>query len=149
MVKKQLKNPQVTQLQQQVEELTNNWKRAVADYQNLEKRASRQIEAAAKFGHSDLIRKLLKVYQDLLLASGHHPTEDWIRLIAEDFRGILSDEGVEEIAALGQRFNPETMECVAQVTGPETQVTKVVMRGFTLGGRVLQPVKVEVGQGDK
>lgn len=149
MAKKQLKDQQVIQLQKQVEELTNNWKRAVADYQNLEKRIGRQIAETVKFGHSGLMLKLLKVYQDLLLAAEHHPTEDWIRLIARDFRGILKDEGVEEIAALGQRFNPEAMECVAQVTGPATQVTKVVMRGFTLGGRVLQPAKVEVGQEGK
>jgi molecular chaperone GrpE len=136
----------VQKFQQQVEELENNWKRALADYKNLESRVERQRVDAVLFATSSLITRLLKILDDLDRARTHHHDE-WIRLMRDEFFGILSVEGVTEIPARGLPFDPATMECVAQVTGEKDRVIKVLVKGYTLHGQILRHAKVEVGSG--
>lgn len=147
MSKKQTKDQEHIKLQQQVEELTNNWKRAVADYRNLEYRAQRQQSEAVLFGSRSLAAKLLKVVDDLSLAAEHHPEEQWVQLIKEDLRGILQSEDVIEIDAMGKEFDPMTMECVRLVDGEQHRVVNVIQRGYKIQDQVLRPAKVEVGTG--
>lgn len=131
-------------LHQQVTDLEAKWKRAVADYRNLERRVNDQQRVVVKWANAMLIEKLLVIMDDLGRAN-KQLQDKGLELVIERFRDVLKSEGVEPIEALGRDFDPELMECLETVAGVKNQVVKVVLTGYTLNGKVLRPAKVAVG----
>ena len=134
------------QLQERINELDGNWKRALADYKNLEFRTEKAVREALTFGTKGLIIKLLKVLDELDMAVEHHPDQTWAKMTRDEMKTILADEGVAEIDALGKQFNPNEMECVGKTEGAENTVVKIVQTGYKIYDQVLRPARVEVGE---
>ena len=123
--------------------------RALADYDNLEKRVAagrREWAGLAKIGIFD---KLLPILDDLERAETFLKNEG-LRLAMDQFRSLLTSESVVEVDARpGTKFDPEKMDCVALVPGKKNHVGLLVQKGYSLGERVIRPAKVEVGAGTK
>lgn len=135
------------QLKKEVDDLTNRWKRALADYQNLEKRYEKEKTDFVQFANANLILRLLGVLEHLERAA-QHLKNDGLNLVINEFKKVLTNEGLEEIKCAGEEFSPEIMEAVAVVKDGEAQkVAEVVNRGYLLKGKVLLPAKVKVYQG--
>lgn len=128
----------------QLEEAVNNWKRAVADYQNLEKRTAEERKAWIKLANKELILRLLPVLDTLILAEKHIDDEG-LKLSVKQFLDVLRGEGVEKIEVLGQSFDPGTMECVGIVAGDEGKVLEEIRIGFIIDNKVLRVAQVKVG----
>ncbi|MEK7622878.1 MAG: nucleotide exchange factor GrpE [Patescibacteria group bacterium] len=128
-------------------ELENNLKRALADYQNLKKRSEEERAILAKFSASVVLAKLLPVLDDLKRAQAHLQ-DPGLDLAVKQFLTVLVEEGVKEINLLNQPFNPQFAECTEMVPGPKNQVMEVINQGYTLYDRILRPAKVKVGKGD-
>lgn len=143
-----LKVDQVKKLEKQIEEAENKWKRALADYQNLEKRIEKEKGRLLKFLNASLIDKLLSVLDDLERAETHLKDKG-LTMAVNQFREVLKTEGVEEIKARGENFNPQTMDCSEMVKGSENTVVTVTLKGYRLNGQVLRPAQVKVGKGGK
>src|SRR3989344_1493931 len=133
---------------QKIAELEEKWKRAIADYKNLERRGKEQQQAFVKFANAVLIEKLLDAVDDLDRASGHLK-DAGLNLVVRRFKDILKSEGVEEIETKMREFDPNLMECIEKVSGEKNKVVKVDATGYTLNGKILRPAKVLVGKGDK
>ena len=129
---------------QKIEELTNQLKRALADYQNLEKRTDEQKREWILASNRSLITKLLPVLDDLLLAQKHIQDEG-LNLSIQKFINILKDEGVDMIDTKNGEFDPEKMECISVVAGEENKVLEEVRIGFIMNNRVIRPAQVIVG----
>jgi len=135
--------------QKQIEDLTNRWKRALADYQNLEKRYEKDKTDFVQFANANLILKLLIILSHLEKAE-EHLKDDGLDLIVGEFKRVLTGEGLEEIKCLGEEFNPEFMEAVEAVRdGKKNKVAEVLNKGYLLKGKVLLPAKVKVYQGSE
>ncbi|MEI7925216.1 MAG: nucleotide exchange factor GrpE [Chloroflexota bacterium] len=130
--------------------------RAVADYQNLQRRAQ---EERAEFGRYQLtasILNFLPVLDDLERAveTPHEDIKDhaWVagvELVMSKFRSVLESAGVTEILALGAAFDPAKHEAVGSAPGPDGTVVCVLRRGYTLNDRVMRAAMVLVGDGDR
>lgn len=131
-------------LNQQLKDLENKWKRALADYQNLEKRIASEKSQFVKIANATLIEKLLVILDDLERASSHIK-DSGLNMILGEFRSIIAAEGIEEIKAMGEDFNPQTMDCADLVEGPNNKVIKIIQKGYYYSGTVLRPAKVQVG----
>lgn len=127
-------------------DLEEKWKRALADYRNLEKRIEKEKEEFVKFANAGLIDKLLSVLDSLEKAS-EHLKDKGLSLALDQFKAVLQSEGVKEIEAQGKKFNPELMDAVEMVKGPKDKVMEVVLKGYLLNNKVLRPAKVKVGRG--
>ncbi len=138
-------NDQINKLEDRVQELENSWKRAVADYRNLERRVKKERADFAKYANEVILLKVLPLLDDLerAVASG---VDGGVTNIVKKFRKVLQSEGVTEIDALGKDFNPIKMEGVEeeQEPGGDEKVTEVVEKGYMLGDKVLRPAKVKV-----
>jgi len=131
-------------LKAQVEELTDKWKRAVADYHNLEMRMVKEKQEWIKFGSQSLLLSLLEVVDDLERAVEHIP-DNGLEMILEKLEQILKDNQVEEIKM--DRFDPELMECIAMVKGEKDKIITVEQKGYLYNQKLLRPAKVKVGKG--
>lgn len=132
-------------LQKQLEEMTNNWKRALADYQNLEKRTKEEKEEFSKFANKELILKILPVL-DSLEKLEQHLKDEGLKLIVKQFIDVLIGEGLERIEVLGRDFNPEEMECLEVVEGEDQKVMEETRVGYKLKGKILRAARVKVGK---
>lgn len=133
-----------SKLQVQIEELTDKWKRAVADYRNLEMRMGKEREKWIKFGNQSLLFSLLEIVDDLERAAAH-VDDNGLKMILEKFREILKNNQVVEIKA--DEFDPELMECVAMAKGEKNKILAVEQKGYLFQGRLLRPAKVKIGKG--
>jgi len=137
---------QVDHLKQQLQEFKEKHARAVADYQNLQKRIEHQQSQFLHLTTAALIGKYLTILDDLERAAAHVQDEG-LELVIHHFHELLKEEGVTEIQTHGQPFNPEIMDCVETVPGDKDQVVRVIQKGYHLGESLIRPAKVEVGTG--
>jgi molecular chaperone GrpE len=134
----------------------DKWLRAVAELDNVRKRARRDVGAAESRGIFKLARELLPAldnFERALAAAeaqpenrDHHLT-DGIRLVQSELLGALARVGIEPDSPKGERFDPHRHEAVAQqpVEGAAAgTIVEVYSAGYTYGEDVLRPAKVVV-----
>ena len=136
------------QLKNKLADLEEKWKRALADYCNLEKRVNKQQQNTIKFANAALIDKLLGVL-DGLEKSTVCLKDRGLDIVVDQFKSVLTSEGVKKIKVQGKQFDPQTMDCVELVSGDKEKVIEVVEPGYFLGEKVIRPAKVKVGKGGK
>lgn len=138
----------------EVERYLNNWKRAEADLVNYRRRAEQDREDAVKYGNVHLLKVLLPLFDDLDRAIENAPAEvvastwfEGLRLLQRKIAATLQSQGIEEIPAEGEAFDPNVHEAVLFEEGEEGQVTAAFQKGYRLHGRVVRPSLVRVGSG--
>ena len=136
------------ELEQKLSEMENNWKRALADYKNLEKRIVEERVDFVSYSTSLLISRLLNVLDNLENLEKHNG-DMGLKLTLKEFRQILNEEGLLEIDTLGKDFDSNTMEAIETVEGEERKAVEVVLKGYMLKNKLLRPAKVKVGQKQK
>ena len=138
----------IEELKQKTEELENNYKRALADYQNLEKRVKEEKQELIKSANRGLILRLLPALDTLVLAQ-KHTNDQGLKLSLQQLSDILEKEGVAKIETLGKNFDPKYMECVATVEGEEGKVIEELKPGYMFNDIILRAAQVSVGHGSK
>jgi molecular chaperone GrpE len=144
------KNAQkIERLEEKLAELENDWKRALADYKNLEKRASEEKNQLTHFANSVLIENLLPVLDNFTMLEKH--TDDTgVKMSIKEFEQVLQEAGLKEIeVALGDDFDPETMDAVETGPGKKDKVLQIIRKGYFFKDKLLRPTTVEVGRGEK
>jgi molecular chaperone GrpE len=134
----------------------DKWLRAVADLDNVRKRARRDVGAAEARGIAKLAKELLPAldnFERALAAAesqpenrDHHLT-DGIRLVQSELLSSLARVGIEPESPKGQPFDPHRHEAVAQqpVEGAEPgTIVEVYSNGYRYGDDVLRAAKVVV-----
>jgi molecular chaperone GrpE len=131
-----------------------NWQRAQADYANCKRRSEQEKEDVKQYGNSILIMSLLPVLDDMERAMdsvpakmGHQTWLNGVKLILRKFQAVLEAQGLSQIKAVGQQFDPEFHEAVMGAPGKEGVVIEELQKGYKLKDRVIRPSKVVVGQG--
>ncbi len=137
-------NEHVELLEKQVEEWKGKYLRALADYQNLEKRTYAEKEEIRKYASEALLRQLLPVLDSFELAQ-KHLNDNGLTLALKEWYAFLSDRGVAKLNTVGREFDPHEMECVEVVAGEENKVLEEVLPGYKLFDRVLRVAQVKVG----
>lgn len=133
----------------------NRYLRAVADLDNLRKRAARDVEQARRTGADRLAGDLLPVIDGLemgLEATTAAPAtveslvagqEAILRLL----RAALERTGIETIDPLGEPFDPQVHEAMSMQSSPTAEpgsVLLVMQKGYRIGDRLLRPARVIV-----
>jgi len=125
--------------------LENQLKRALADYQNLEKRVVSEKSEWIKLANKGLLLRLLPALDNLSLAE-KHTQDEGVKLSIDQILSAFKEEGIEKIETIGLDFDPNLMEAVHTTTGEEGKVAEEVRAGYTLFGQVLRPAQVAVGK---
>ena len=141
------------------ERARNHWEqylRAVADLDNVRKRAQRDIEAANRYGLEKFAAELLPVRDSLELAVQNAGKAADIRSLVQGqdatlklLSKALEKIGVAAINPLGEPFDParhEAMLAQESSTAEPNSVLQVVQPGYELNGRLLRPARVIVSK---
>lgn len=136
---------QIKELEQKISDLENNWKRALADYKNFEKRIAEDREQLVFYVKKQTIEEFLPFFDNLEKIEDHIKDKG-LELTLKEFRKTLISMGMQEIESEGKEFDHETMDAVETQKGEKNKVLKTTLRGYLLNGKLLRPAKVIVGQ---
>ena len=136
----------IEKLKQEVEEWKAKYIRALADYQNLEKRVGEQRQELVKYAAERIIQELLVVL-DTLEKAQEHLKDSGLTLGVDNFKAVLENSGLKKIDVLGKKFDPLQMECI-EVVGDvkEDDVIEELRTGYKLGDKVIRVAQVKVGR---
>ncbi|MBI5614318.1 nucleotide exchange factor GrpE [Candidatus Gottesmanbacteria bacterium] len=127
------------------EEWKGKYLRALADYQNLEKRTYQEAQITRKYANEFLLTRLLSV-SDTFERALDHLKDQGLGLAVKELRSVFSEHGVTKMEVIGKPFDPMTMECIDVVDGQEGIVIEEVAPGYLLYDKVIRVAKVNVGK---
>jgi len=141
---------------EKAEKLLANWQRAEADLANYKRHSEQEKEELGKFANTTLMLSILSALDDLERAFTNIPPRmaktEWvsgIRLIERKLRASLEAQGLAQIKAQGQPFDPNLHEAVRHGRGKEGIVIEEIQKGYRLHDRVIRPTMVVVGNGEE
>lgn len=144
-------------------ELKDRLLRALAETENLRKRAEREVADARAYAVTAFAREILTVADNLSraleaaqppggadAAAAAKTLADGVALTARELETVLARHGVARIDPLNQRFDPNLHQAMLELEDasvPAGTVIQVMQTGYTISGRVLRPALVAVSRG--
>lgn len=133
------------------DELDDRYKRILAEFENFKKRSGKERESLYNSILSDVVEVLLPIVDNLENAVKAE-TEDeeykkGIELVLKQFKDVLKSKGVEEIATIGETFDPNFHEAVSSIQDSEKGTQEIVQeyrKGYKIGSRVIRHSMVVV-----
>lgn len=148
------KTNEIEELKKKCQEYLEGWKRERADFLNYRKDEMEKIGQLIKYAQEGQILKILPILDNFSLAEKNIPEElkknehvKGILQISKQIKEFLKAQGIEEIKAIGEKFDPNFHESVGEVPASAEGsgvVKEEVQKGYTILGRVLRPAKVKV-----
>ena len=147
---------ELNELKAQAEANLNGWKRAQADYHNLEKEYAQRMGKMAEYAAAEMIAKFMPVIDNFELALAHMPKEvaesEWAKglfQVQKERDDLLKTLDIERIECIGKEFNPHLHEAIGYEPSDlaEGKVTKEVQIGYKMKDRLIRPARVIVSKG--
>lgn len=145
------KNKKIEEMDAEIDDLLSRLQRLQADFVNYRKRSQREKAEMSARGKIKLCASLLPVIDNFERALKSEESESdfykGVEMIYNQLLKTFADQGIEEILAKGEEFNPEYHEAIMRVESEEFEegtVVEVVQKGFTLDDRVIRPAMVKV-----
>lgn len=132
-------------MKKQTDEWKNKYLRALADYQNLERRTREEKEEVRRYAAEIILGRLLPVI-DTFAKVKVHVNDVGFDLAYKELHAVLQEQGVEHIEVVGQQFNPHEMECIEVVEGKDNIVVEEILPGYKIHGKLLRVAQVKVGK---
>ena len=140
---------ELAELKEKCTELENDWKRALADYKNLEKRTAEEKISIIEFSNSVLVESLLPILDNFEMLE-QHSDDMGLKLSIKEFKQVLQNAGLKEIEVnVSDDFDHETMDAVETESGEENKITEIIRKGYFFKDKIVRPVSVKVGEGKK
>ncbi len=154
--KNKLQDKKQNKVHLEVENLKTMLARALADYDNLNKRTERERQALNKIASVGVLIKLLPVLDNLEAAQAHLH-DSGLAISIEEFKKVLGEENLTEISPkVGEEFDENTMEVVEVTKGERDNIiSEVLLTGWKFddlptqeGGRIVRHAKVKVSKNE-
>ena len=167
----QQQDTNLEQLKKDLDAATNNYKRALADFENYKRRKEAENKELVEFAREVTVAKLLPTIDALEQALRHLPKlqedgplaegrplggfaekyQNWqkgVNGIVIQLDKTLAELGVKKIEALGKKFDPHFHEAVreAESENEDGVVMEELQTGFELNGKVLRPSQVVISK---
>jgi molecular chaperone GrpE len=154
----------LAQLTKEAAELKDRWLRALAETENLRRRAERDVADARAYGNAGFARDMLGVADNIRRAleavgadsrasaeGGLKSLIEGVELTERELLKALQKNGVKQFDPQGQKFDPNLHQAMYEVPDasvPAGTVVQVIQSGFMIADRVLlRPALVAVAKG--
>lgn len=146
-----VENTETENLNKELEETTDRYKRLMAEFDNYKKRSAKERESLYHSLVADIVTSLLPTLDNLEKAV-NVKTEDenykqGIEMVLKQFVDTLGTLGVKEIETVGTTFNPEYHEAVSSVQDDELgekEIKEEFRKGYKIGDKVIRHSMVVV-----
>jgi len=143
----------IKKLEQENSDLKDKWQRALADYQNLERRTQVEVSQRVSSKTNDLLLNFINIYEDFIRAENSLLKEkidtSGITAVIKNMENLLFENNIKPIDAIGEIFDPQIHEAVSMIvdeTLDEGTITQEVSKGYISGKAILKPSKVIVSK---
>lgn len=148
---------EVDTLKAELDEMEDKYLRARAEIANMVNRNRNERESLVKYRSQDLAKKVLPVIDNLERALSTDVSNEeaeslkkGVQMVLDSLLTALKEEGIEEIPAKGESFNPNVHQAVQTMPKdddhPAETIIEVLQKGYQLQDRVLRPSMVIVAQ---
>lgn len=148
---------ELEKLNADLSEMEDKFLRARAEIANITNRNRTERETMQKYRSQDLAKKVLPSLDNLERALAIEVNDEQgnslkkgIEMVLESLRFALKEEGIEEIPAAGEAFDPNLHQAVQTIPAtddaPSDTVVEVLQKGYKLHDRILRPAMVIVAQ---
>ena len=131
--------------------------KAEAENRQARERIRNEYEKRLQQARGETVEKFIDIFENFERALMHarkSPDREGflkgVELIHTQFGGILAQLGLEEVAGVGESYDPELAEAVAVTEVSEQEkdnlILEVVRKGYRLNGKLVRPARVRVGQ---
>jgi molecular chaperone GrpE len=148
------------ELQAQLEEMKNNWLRAVADLENFRRRAAREKEEALKYGSVNFARDIVSIVDNIQRALASCPSSEdlpaaiqsliaGVEMIGKEVNNAFERQNLKKINALGEKFDPNLHQAMFEVEMIEKEpgtIVEVLQDGYTMHDRLVRAAMVGVAK---
>ena len=148
---------QLEKTEKEYKELEDRLLRVAAEFDNYKKRTVREFQSIIKNANEELISQLVETLDNFQRAldsaknSGDFDSfHKGVELIYQHFKDVLAKEGLKEIKAIGEPFDPHFHEAVMQQESdkfPDGTVMDEISKGYMLNDKVIKHSKVIVSKG--
>jgi len=148
------KDKKISELEEKLKENEDKYLRMLAEYDNFRKRAQKEKDAIYTDTKAECVEQLLSVMDNLERASAVDVSKsdaqsvvDGVNKILEQAAETFGKMGVEEIAAKGEKFNPELHNAVMHEDNDEYEentISDVFLKGYKIGDKVIRHSMVKV-----
>lgn len=135
----------IQELHKQIEEWKSKYLRALADYQNLEKRTQSEKDELRKLAAEVVLTRMLPVV-DTLTKAKDHIMDTGLNLAYKELETAFAELGFTKIDVVGKKFNPHEMECIEVVAGEDDIVVEELLAGYKLHNKIVRVAQVKVGK---
>ena len=144
-------NNELQSKQQEIDELTDRYKRILAEFENHKKRSQKEREGLYNSILGDIVEVILPILDNLENASKVETSDEnykkGVELVLKQFQDVLKSKGVEEIKAIGETFDPELHEAVSSIQDDskgEKEIVQEYRKGYKIGTKVVRHSMVVV-----
>lgn len=155
-----LNEPTIDELKEQLEKEKNNvesceekLKRLLADFDNLKKRTSIDIETNVNSQVDELMLKFLNIYDDFIrgkdVLAKQKINVEGLEAIIKNMNILFLEHQVTPVDALGEIFDPTMHEAISVKEDPlldDGTITNEIRKGYKLSDRILRPSLVEISK---
>eukprot|EP00040_Diaphanoeca_grandis_P015785 m.80949 g.80949 ORF g.80949 m.80949 type:complete len:223 (+) comp25365_c1_seq1:120-788(+) len=156
------KDTEITELNEQLVAMKNNYLRGLADLENFRKRSAIEAKNAKEFGIQKFSKDLLSVADTMEMALKNAPVEEIeagtnapAKAMYEGMDGInklllktfASHKLTQILPNVGEEFDPNLMEAQLEIPNPKQEpgtIAMVMRTGYALNERVLRAATVGV-----
>ena len=134
----------------------DGWQRALADYANLQKTSNSQIRELREYTLQGFIEELLPVLDSFEMAMKNRESweavpENWrkgVEYIYNQLKGILTNNGIEEISDTKDKFNPEIHHAVEEIPTDDEKkdhtISEIVQKGYKTSKSVIRHAQIKI-----
>lgn len=151
---------QLTQLEDEVAKLKDQWLRAIAEMENMRRRAKRDREEAVKYASADFGRDMFLIADNLRRALESCPEEEslsesvkaliqGIELTENVLLSTFDRHGIKKIEPLNEKFDANLHQAMFEVEDesvPTGTIVQVLQVGYVMHNRLLRPAMVSVSK---
>lgn len=144
-------------LKAELQEMKDKYLRLVAEFENFRKRTARESLDLRQTAGKEVIVSLLEVLDDTDRAEKQLQAEtdvtaakEGVMLVFNKLRSIMQSRGLRPMQSIGQEFNPDIHEAVAEIPAPSEEmkgkIIDEVQKGYYLNDKIIRFAKVVVAK---
>lgn len=150
-------NDETSRLRAECDSLRDKFLRQAAEFDNFRKRTARERLELMQTAGKDIMQDMLEVVDDsdramaiLDKSDDVAAIKEGMHLIFQKLKSTLQAKGLKEMNAIGQEFDPELHEAIAEIPAPapeqQGKVLDVVQPGYYMNDKIIRHAKVVVGK---